>query len=268
MNRASSSFALIVLAMIACPRTGHAEDVAAWFVPQESCPTRPCTCDDIPMMDAYLQNQKDALSAWSSVKADITTPTGPTSMSDAVTSFNGRFSGDARVLAQFKTCPGYDATKNNPNKVAGVTKFGGAVLDPCFCAAYCADIVNATVVHEMMHVPTTIAGVVGKADLIIACRLGVLTGHICNAILPDTLATSEVLSYTAGINALETRLDHLKTHDPAVPELSCTWTPLAPIARGPSVRPPSGFFARVALLWRRVVSGGSPMAVASHDAQR
>jgi hypothetical protein len=242
--------------------TGHAspaaaEDAPSWFVPVGMCMTRPCTCADIPIMEKFDANQKNARDAWKSVQKDVLSGTGPMSAADAVALFRSRFAGDPAITTQFQSCPGFDPTKNSVSKVAGVSKSGEPVLDPCFCAAFCADIVQSTVEHEKMHVPTIVLGTIGKGDLIIGCGLHILSGPICNVIAPYTLSSSEIASHDTGILYLDLALDKLRANDPSKPGVACTWMPIAEPStpRPPAPPPPPGFVDRVRLLFDRIVHG-------------
>ena len=273
MNRVVLTAAVLATLLACLP--AHAEDVPAHFVPEEMCASRDCTCDDIPMMEAFQANQIAGRDAWMSVKTDILTPTGPSSGPQAIALFKKRFAGDPRIIAQFKSCSGYDATKNDVSKVAGVSPLGKATVDPCFCNAFCKDIVDSTIAHERMHVPTIIAGVVGSGDMLVACKIGVVSGRVCDALEPFTLAQSELASYGAGIAYLDARLRMLQESDPMMPDVACTWEPLAQQSQEPQqakaapVPAPAGFFARVELLLRRIFGGESPAeAFAAFDGAR
>jgi hypothetical protein len=253
--------------------SARAEGIPAHFVESSKCTSRPCTCDDIPMMDAFLQSQKDAHSAWFDVRGEIFTSGGPQTIEDAVKSFQSKYSGDPRVADQFKMCAGYDPTVNKLSKIAGVSSSGGAMLDPCFCDAFCQDIVDSTVAHEIMHVPTNIAGVVGKAQLFAGCKLGVLPDRLCNALMPLTLVDSELAAHEVGIASLTIDLELLKAEDPAMPEMACTWQPLpaaVTTSLSPRVLEPAklGVLDRVVLLFKRIVWGEEAVEVASLDVER
>ena len=251
----------------------HAEGIPAHFVESGKCTSRPCTCDDIPMMEAFLQSQKDAHSAWYDVRGEIFTSGGPQTIEQTVASFQSKYSGDPRVADQFKMCAGYDPNVNKLSKIAGVSSSGGAMLDPCFCNAFCQDIVDSTVAHEVMHVPTNIAGVVGKAHLLAGCKLGVLPDRLCNALMPLTLVDSELAAHEVGIASLTIDLELLKSEDPAMPEMACTWQPLpaaVTTSLSPKVIEPAklGVLERVVLLFERIVWGEESVEVAALDVGR
>lgn len=245
-----------------------AEGVPSHFVSSDECTSRPCTCDDIPIMDAFLQSQKDAKTAWSLVQAEIFTPDGPQSLADTVSSFQSKYMGDPNVAAQFKMCADYDPSVNKLTKVAGVSSSGGAMLDPCFCNAFCQDIVDSTVMHERMHVPTQLLGFGNKLSFFAACKVGALPDRVCNALEPLNLAESELVSHEAGILSLQSDLDDLLASDPSMPEMACTWAPLVPPEMASVVPEVKGFFARVALLVQRIVWGTEPEALAALDVGR
>ena len=263
-----------VLAVFAAIGSVRAEDVPKHFVSEEMCASRTCTCEDLPMMEAFRKSQNMARDAWKTVKADIGKAGGPTSGKAAVALFQSRFKGDQCILNRFEMCTGYDADMNKPDKVAGVSPTGDAKIDPCFCDAFCKDIVQSTIAHERMHVPTIIAGTVAKGDYIVGCGLGLLPDKLCKAIEPTTLSDSEILSYGAGISWLDASIMKLSNMDPENPEIGCTWEPLGmcmKTARAPSP-PPTGFFARVTLLLKRIFLGAdaaeSGEAYAALDAAR
>jgi hypothetical protein len=171
-----------------------------------------------------------------------------------------RFMGDPAVTAQFQTCPGFDPAKNNVNKIAGISRTGDPVLDPCFCAAFCEDAVTATVAHEKMHRPTILIGVIGQSDFFAGCTLGILKGAFCGALEATILASSEVASHEVGIASLGASIDKLKANDPSKPGMACTWMPIAEpaVPPPPAPPPPAGFVDRVRLLFDRILHGAKP----------
>jgi hypothetical protein len=266
MNRARTIRALALGGLIALSAVARAQEVPSHFVPADDCMSRPCVCDDIPMIETFLQNQKDARDAWLDVRGEIFSSTGPQSVEEAVASFQSKYSGDPSVTAQFMMCPGYDPAVNKASKIAGVSSSGGAMLDPCFCAAFCQDIVDSTAAHERMHVPTNIAGVVGKAQFLVACKVGALPDRVCNALMPLILADSEIASYQVGISLLESDLNDLRASDPDMPEMACTWEPPVPEQQAAAVPAEAGFFERVALLLERILFGKEPAAATQQPA--
>jgi hypothetical protein len=239
-------------------RPAAAQGVPSWFVPEDMCGLHDCMCSDIPMMQSFLDNQKNAQAAWQSIRSDILAGTGPRSDTAAKALFKQRFPGDPDVVAQFESCQNYDPNKNSVDKVAGVSPLGAPMLDPCFCDAFCSDIVESTIAHERMHVPTIILGALSKGDYMIACGLGVASGYLCDIVLPLILTDSEILSYDAGISALDASLTKLKEYDPSNPSMACTWECIAPPptpAQDKAV--PQGFWQRVSLLFERVLHGSS-----------
>ena len=254
----SSTPKLIALALITIMRGGpvRAADTPASFVPLDMCTTKPCTCADIPMMERFLANQVNARDVWKGVEKDLLSGTGPRSLADAAALFNSRFMGDPAVVSQFQSCPSFDPAKNHLDKVAGITGFGSAVLDPCFCSAFCRDIILATVAHERRHPPTIILGVVAYRDYMVGCKVGILSGAICDIIEPLIIAQSEVSSYGAGIDSLQAALNELKAHDPANTDVACTWKAIVRERPTPPLVPPDGFLERLELLLGRIAHGG------------
>jgi len=253
--------AALAFALIGALSPSAGAQVPSHFVPSDMCKSRDCTCKDGPMMEAFLKNQENALGAWISVRGDIFTAAGPQSMEQAVALFNMRFHGDTRVGAQFMTCAGYDPNINKLTQIAGVPGVGQAALDPCFCDAFCKDIVDSTVNHELTHAPTLLLGFSNVLADKLACKAGILPNSYCNALDPKVLADSEILSYSVGITSLSNALDRLRDRDPEHPEMECTWEPLpAAMPNRLTLEPestPSGFWDRVGLLARRLLHGAA-----------
>jgi hypothetical protein len=254
---------VITVASLGVP--ARAQDAPASFVTEDKCGTRACTCKDAPMMERFRNNQIQARKAWASVKADIIAGTGPRSVADADKAFRGRFPGDPAIVSQFTSCSGYDATMNDLGKVAGVSPSGEAVLDPCFCNAFCKDMVDSTVVHEKSHRDTAIPFVVVMTGLQIGCAVAKglkdSFGYQCDTANPMIRANSELIAYQAGIDSLDAAIQKLTETDPDNPTLACTWEPIVAAAPSPSLPNaaaplPQGFFARVGLLWNRLIHGG------------
>jgi hypothetical protein len=252
------SIAALALGISATALPARAEDVPSWFVGQDKCMSRPCTCDDMPMLEAYIANQKNGRDAWMMVKSDIFSSTGPTSGAAAIKQFQSRFAGDPRITDQFKMCTSYDPAKNSVTKVAGVSPLGTASLDPCFCETFCQDIIDATVAHERMHVPTLLLGLLNYGDVMIACKLGIgLPASLCNGIEPTILAESELPSYDKGIASLEAAANRI----PSESSVQCTWQPLPPVAPPPmaaAIPSPPGLLARLKLIFARILRGAAP----------
>lgn len=238
------------------------EGIPPHFVDSDECMSRDCTCADTPMMEVFLNNQRNAREAWKSVREAILMPGGPQSMEEAVALFNSRFSGDPRVSAQFMSCDGYDPNVNSLSKIAGVPGIGQAALDPCFCNAFCKDIVEATVNHELTHAPTLLMGFANVAHFKVACKAGVLPDGFCNTLDPLILADSELISYSVGNATLDNAIDRLRERDPENPEMECTWKPLppAPSSSQQAEPAPEGFWARLQLLAQRFWSGATSRA--------
>ena len=261
----------VLLSSLTCASfAGAQEAIPEHFVPSEECMSDECTCEDAPMMEVFLSNQVRARDAWISVRLDVFTAGGPQSMADAVKLFEKRFAGDPRVSEQFMSCEGYDSDINSLKKIAGVPGLGQASLDPCFCNAFCKDIVDATVTHELTHGPTLLAGFASVLQFKVACKAGALPDSFCNALDPKILADSEVLSYVAGNRSLAESIEDLYEDDP---EMDCTWEPLpdfvppepepepnllppVPGAELP-VLPSDGLWARFTLLVDRFVNGAA-----------
>jgi hypothetical protein len=254
MKASSSLLFGTVLALVTSAGSARAGDLDG-FVSPDKCTSRPCTCADVPMMEIFQANQVRGRDAWKSVRADLFSTTGPQSTQDAIALFGSRFKGDPRVATQFMSCTGYDATKNNLNKIAGVAGIGQAVLDPCFCNAFCQDIVDATVIHELTHGPTIIINVLNQANFRVACKTGLMPDSLCNSLDSAALADSEIVSYGMGISSLQSSIERIRKSDPAKPEMECTWTPLPPMAKRAPTPAPESFMARVKLLVQRFIHG-------------
>jgi hypothetical protein len=244
----ASSFAL----------SAHAEKVPDHFVPASECKSRPCECSDAPMIERFIRNQKNARSVWVQVAEQIGTDTGPMSGTEARQLFEDNFSGDSWINAQFMTCAGYDEKKNSLKQIAGVPSFGAAALDPCFCNAFCQDIVDSTVNHELAHTPTVLLAFREDAAYVAACKTGLLPDTFCNSLEPGQLAQSEIASYTVGILSLQSDLSDIQQAAPENPAVECTWDPLPDAGARLAPAPvPSGFFERVKLLADRVIYGSA-----------
>lgn len=258
---------MVLLASVAYAAPASAQ--TEHFVPSDECMSDECTCADAPMMEVYLRNQVNARDAWSSVREDLFTENGPQSMAEAKALFESRFTGDPRVNKQFMSCTGYDPNVNSLNQVAAVPSVGEATLDPCLCDAFCKDIIDATVDHELTHGPTLLAGFANVLHFKVACKTGVLPDSFCNALDPMILADSEIISYTVGNYSLSESIEDLYESDPASPEMECTWEPLPETAPpGSRVLPPTpgaelpapvpaGLWERFTLLVDRFVNGAA-----------
>lgn len=257
-----------LLASFTCAALAGAQSTEH-FVPSEECMSDECTCADAPMMEVYLRNQQKARDIWIGVREDLFTETGPQSMEEAKDLFEMRFMGDSRVSKQFMSCTGYDANVNSLKQIAAVPGVGQASLDPCFCDAFCKDIIDATVIHELTHGPTLLAGFANVINFKVGCKAGVLPDSFCNSLDPMILADSEIISYTVGNASLAEDIEDLHESDPADPEMECTWEPLpeTPPA-GSRVLPPeagaqlpapvpAGLWDRFTLLVDRFLSGAS-----------
>jgi hypothetical protein len=236
-----------------------AEDPNAGFIPEDQClaKSKPCTCMDLQSMRDFRQNQKDALDAWDQTARDIATGTsGAKTAADARTIFGMHFMSatEAKVASKFQTCPGYDMAKDSPKRVAGVSGIT-PVLSPCFCSAFCQDIVKSTVTHEKTHVKVNV-GVLGLyIDVLIACKVGIVSAGTCDMVEPMTLAASEIAAHTAGIEEIDAAIKKLEAA--STPDcMSPTILPLVPPDPAPPRHPPpAGFGERVRLLLGRIARG-------------
>ena len=109
-----------------------------------------------------------------------------------------------------------------------------------------------------MHTPTIIAGVLGKGDVLVGCALKILSGPICDAVIPLTLTDSEILSHDAGIMVLRSALDRLQNGPSADTSTECTWDEIARSAPAKVPQPPAGLFDRLWLLTERLARGATP----------
>jgi hypothetical protein len=235
------------------------ESVPDFFVPESECKPRQCTCEDAPLTELMLRTQTDAKSAWQSVKDDVLKGTGPKTGQEAISLFQSRFSGDSRISDQFTACPDYDPEVNSVSKIAGVSPFGEARLDPCFCQQFCSDVVQATIAHERMHVPTILAGVLSKGDSLIGCKLGLMPKALCDTVAPLTLTDSELLSHQVGMDFLSASLRRMRTlPDPNDPSIKCTWDTLTVAAASSREPLPTTWLGRVTVLVGQLVHSVIP----------
>lgn len=257
-----------LLASLACVTLADAQSTKH-FVPSDECMSDECTCADAPMMEVFLRNQRKARDTWMSVREEIFKENGPQSMEEARDLFQMRFMGDSRVNQQFMSCNGYDPNVNSLQQIAAVPGVGQASLDPCFCDAFCKDIIDATVVHELTHGPTLLAGFANVIQFKVGCKAGVLPDSFCNSLDPMILADSEIISYTLGNASLADSIEDLNESDPADPEMECTWEPLPetppagsrllPPVPGAAAAtpPPAGLWQRFTLLVDRFLNGAA-----------
>lgn len=259
MNFRSMSKPLaIALALMCCGPSAPAEEVPSWFVAPAQCPSRPCECKDLLMMEKFRDNQITARDAWRSVDQDLRAGTGPTTQQGARDLFRTYFGpGDPDVAAQFRSCPGYDPARNSLNKIAGVGSSGQPLLDPCFCAAFCKDIVDSTILHEKAHVPTIIVFFVGSLPLMARCRLELVPPRLCTVIEPMMLTSTEILSHQAGISSLDSSIEKLRASDPSNPGVPCPTTQSMTKSATPRLPAPapSSLTERVEILFARIVRG-------------
>lgn len=219
--------------------------------------TRPCTCSDAPFAELFLKNQQKSREAWSQVYDSIGTPSGPTTGNAAKAAHDALFSGDSRVVDQYKTCPSYD-----PN--ADLTQFAGAPgpgelwVDQCACEAFCSDIIEATIAHETSHPTTIILGAVNYSIDVVMCAAGVEAKSLCDRIEPTILAASELIAYSIGNHSLENAVEELAdSPDPAKPTELCTWQPIAAITPPSDETVPRNLWARLVNLADRFWNGVS-----------
>ncbi len=240
------------------------EGIPSHFISENACreASRACTCEDAPYMEVHLGSQEKARDAWTTVQGALGKQDGPQTATEAVAMFNRNFKGDPRVSARYATCQGYDPAVNSLNKVAGITGSGAASLDPCFCNAFCKDIVDATIRHEQMHAPTILAGLAKHFDLHIGCMIRVIPGRACELANADTLARSEMASYQVGNSVLRNAIKRIaEKPDERAPDMTCTWDPLPATARAavPSFAP-QGVWARIRALVAKFLRGPNATA--------
>ncbi len=242
---------------LAVPLLGVSSVSAQTQLSEEDCLKKSpkCTCADGPFMEVYLKNQKAARAAWQTVYDSIGTPYGPANTTAAVAAFQLQLgNGDARVNAQYKTCP--SGATGSLTQIAGVLPSGEPWFDQCACEAFCQDIVESTIKHEKAHKPTIILGVFAFANSKIQCAVGVLPTTFCDQIDPTILAVSELLSYSVGIDSLQSAVDDLaETPDASQPKGLCTWKTIAAITPPTDTAVPKSLWARLVNLADRFVHG-------------
>lgn len=247
---------LTVAVFLAVPLLGSSPVLAQTQLSTEDClkKSRDCTCADGPFLEVYLKNQKNARAAWQTVYDSIGTPYGPANSSAARAAFELQLgTGDARVNAQYNTCPG---PKGNLNQIGGLSASGSVWIDQCACEAFCKDIIVSTVLHERSHAPTYILGALAFLQDKLLCNAGALPASYCDQIDPTMLAVSELLSYTDGINSLQSAVDDLaETPDSAQPKGLCTWKTIAAVTPPTDTAVPKSLWARLVNLADRFVNG-------------
>ncbi len=225
--------------------------VPGHFVSETDCmaasPT--CMCSDAPMMEVYRDQQKKGRNAWVTVGSSF-----PATPAAALTAFGTAFTGEPRIDAQFMSCPGYNAAINDPTKIAGVRPSGDTAYDPCFCAAFCKDIIQSTIDHERAHRPTLVLGFLSGLPQQTACKAVSATQPMCDRLDANTLINSELISYQIGIHTLDSAIDRLAEQEPP---MQCTWAPLPPVTllSPPATPVPSSFWQRLVLLAERFWNG-------------
>jgi hypothetical protein len=249
------------LTLLAVPARA-AVDAPSFFVSPSECQSASpeCKCADAPMMELFLENQRAALTAWQDTMSAISMPGGPSTRAEALSDFQTRFGGDARITAQFGTCSTFDDEKGrSPTKIAGVDPArGGAVLDPCFCETFCQDITSATANHERTHFAYGLLALNELIQTTVPCKAGLLDERYCATIDAQQLAQSEILAHKVGNSSLQSSLDALRASDPDMPDMECTWEPLPDAALRVMPMPPpapAGLWDRVELLASRFVDG-------------
>lgn len=217
--------------------------------------TRACTCADAPFAETFLRNHQRSSEAWSQVYETIGTPSGPTNANEAKAAHDKLFSGDPRVVAQYKTCPSFDPS-------ADLTQFAGAPgpgelwVDQCACEAFCSDIIEATIAHERTHPTTIILGAINHSLDIAVCAAGAASKSFCDAIEPTILAESEIVAYAFGNASLGRAIERLaKSEDPAKPKELCTWQPIAAVTPPSDPTVPKSFWARLVNIADRFWNG-------------
>ncbi|HMJ09773.1 MAG TPA: hypothetical protein VK524_00135 [Polyangiaceae bacterium] len=243
--------ARLKLALSACAIVSYAlvaqGDVPSFFVPLEQCTTQPCACPDLRSMKAFLADQIRARDVWKTVRNDIQAGTGPATSAAARALFNSRLgAASPEISTQYQSCPGYDPSKNTMTIIAGVNASGVSVFDPCFCGAFCSDIVQSTLAHEKMHVTSGVILTAGSLHMLAFCKA--FSHPDCAKLEPLTLAVSEIVSHDAGIEHLQQAIRKLleATED-------CTTD-----GGAPSPIAPTGLGNRVQSLFSRFVHGAPP----------
>jgi hypothetical protein len=249
----------IALAVTFYAAPSSAQDPTASFISEDAClaKSKPCNCMDLPSMQDFHQNQKDALDAWDQTATDIQSgKSGAKTAADARAIFSGHFASatEAKIAMQFQSCPGYDPAKDSLTKVAGLHGIS-PVFSPCFCSAFCQDIVASTAAHEKMHVKVNIGVLPFYIDLLAACKLGIASQAVCDMVEPMTLTTSEIFAHQAGIESLDASIKKIK----ASPMTECMMPTILPLVppdpMPPKQRPPAGFGDRLRLLFGRMLHG-------------
>ena len=249
----------IALAVTLYAGPSSAQDPTAGFIPEDQClaKSKPCNCMDLQSMQDVLQNQNDALDAWDQTATDIKSgKSGAKTAADARAIFSGHFMSatQAKIEMQFQMCPGYDAAKDSLKQVAGIQGIT-PVLSPCYCSAFCQDIIESTVAHEKMHVMVNIGLMPFVIDLLAACKLGIAGPAVCDMVEPMSLVTSEIIAHQTGIDALDASIKKIKA-SPMTECMTPTILPLVPPdPMPPKQRPPAGFGDRLRLLFGRILRG-------------
>ena len=253
--------ALLSLACVALP--AHADTAPDSFLGPDECRalSPECKCADAPMLELLLKDQSKALDAWDETADAITMPGGPATMQEAVDDFHSRFPGDTRIADQFAACDTIDEPGHNLTKIAGVSlRKGGAALDSCFCKQFCEDAVDATIIHEDTHFKFAFEALLEMITSKVACGVGQLEQSYCDTLLARQLARSEQYAHSAAIESMADSLDKLRSSDPDMPDMECTWEPLPDMvtrATPPAPPAPAGFWQRLEMLASRFIHGAS-----------
>jgi len=242
------------LAVLASSGSALAQSVPASFISDTDClaASPSCACADAQFMEVYRAQQQKGRDTWVSVGTSF-----PASPAAALAAFQAGFTNDPRVSNQFATCPGYNPAVNVLTKIAGVRSSGDTAYDPCFCAAFCKDIVQATIDHERTHRPTLLLGFFSSLPAQFACKAASTAQPLCDRADANTLVNSEIVGYQVTLSTLNSAISRIASSpDPNNPQMDCTWTSLvlfAPPPRPPSVIPES-FLQRLAMLMTRLWS--------------
>jgi hypothetical protein len=225
-----------LLALAPGPRA-HAQ-----LVPASQCNPPPCGCNDMKMLERALKASNDSLAAWESVLAQFSTPNPPKTMEEARAAFDAVNPADAFLLAQMQTqCPTF-----NGGKVGGVDSEGNTMYLPCFCQAFCKDIVEATGAHEQQHHKNMV-------DLALHQITVVLGGALMGESVPynaSVITLSEIDAHQAGSDYLRSKMASFMSQNAL-----CTWTPLAAPVPASKTPIPETLADRIRALYHRIVDG-------------
>jgi hypothetical protein len=246
---------LVGLLLASPGATAPEDEIPDHFAPESVCMdlSRDCECADLPMMDAFLDNQVAAKNKWAELRSQTQSTGSPSTHAGTRKAF-GEFVGDPAITAQFATCDDFDAGKNKASHVAGGSLLlGQALLDPCFCKTFCRDIVASTIAHEHAHLLFNLGAIGIYSSIGVACKSGLVGSPLCGPLDALALEGSELYAYGKGIEALEESIAELALE---YPEMDCTSEEMVE-EEDPPFEPesPEGFWDRVELLGRQFVEG-------------